>query len=87
SLRELLKQRVKALIVLGEAREKIRRAYEGVVPVVQAGGLSDAVSRAKKAAARGDCVLFSPMCASFDMFGNYEQRGMAFKEIVCESRE
>ncbi|MCG8431995.1 MAG: UDP-N-acetylmuramoyl-L-alanine--D-glutamate ligase [Candidatus Omnitrophica bacterium] len=75
-------RKVKRAVLFGEARDLIGRALEGRVPVDYAHDLSEAVTRAHSAAASGDCVLFSPMCSSFDMFANYEERGRVFKECV-----
>ncbi len=78
----LVKERVKLLILIGEARDKIRSAYKGLVPALDAATLEDAVHLGFKKAVSGDCVLLSPMCASFDMFDNFEHRGRIFKETV-----
>lgn len=77
-----IKQKVKLLILIGEAREKIRAAFEGLLPIEEASSLEEATQKSFKRAQGGDCVLFSPMCASFDMFEDYEHRGRIFKEIV-----
>lgn len=69
-------------MVIGEAREKIRSALGGVLPVKEASTLDEAVNLSYARAESGDCVLLSPMCASFDMFENYEHRGRVFKKIV-----
>jgi UDP-N-acetylmuramoylalanine--D-glutamate ligase len=74
--------KVKKVIVIGEAREKIRAALGNELPVEEAATLQEAVSRAYSLAGKGDYVLLSPMCSSFDMFKNYEERGRVFKEIV-----
>lgn len=74
--------KVKEVILIGEAKEKIKEALEGDLSVEEAADLEEAVSRAFYKAGRGDCVLLSPMCSSFDMFSDYEERGRVFKEIV-----
>jgi UDP-N-acetylmuramoylalanine--D-glutamate ligase len=79
----LFKSRVKALVLIGEAREKIKKAA-GNAPVFMEGDLRSAVIRAKDAASKGDVVLLSPACASFDMFRDFEDRGRQFKRIVME---
>ncbi len=81
-LRDLVKSKVKKMFVIGEAKDKLTKAFGDVVAVGECGSLKDAVEAAKAFAAKGDCVVFSPMCASFDMFKNFEERGKVFKEIV-----
>ena len=81
-LRPLIKERVKRLILIGEAREKIRTAVGDIATAVYAGSLEEAVHIAHNEAAGGDVVLLSPACASFDMFKNFEERGRLFKEAV-----
>ncbi len=81
-LRPLVAQRVKHLVVIGEAAGKIRDALSDVVETSQAASLQEAVLSAREIAAPGDVVLLAPACASFDMFQNYEHRGRAFKEAV-----
>ena len=77
-----VRQKVKKMITIGEARAKLKRTFDGVVPLEEYATLSDAVSRAGAIAQKGDSVLLSPMCTSFDMFANYEERGRCFKELV-----
>jgi UDP-N-acetylmuramoylalanine--D-glutamate ligase len=81
-LRPMVAGRVKALVLIGEAREKIARALAGVAPVHSAESMEEAVRRARALAAPGDVVLLSPACASFDMFRDFEDRGRAFKAAV-----
>ena len=81
-LQDLVKKKVKKVYVIGEAKEKIKKSFAAVVPVEECEGLEVAVQRAQANAAPGDCVLLSPMCASFDMFLNFEERGKIFKSIV-----
>lgn len=77
-------RRVRALILFGEARKKIEDELgEHVSCFVQA-DLRSAVRKAREIAQKGDVVLFSPMCSSFDMFRSYEERGQVFKSIVEE---
>lgn len=82
TISSLLKEKVKFLILIGEATEKINNSFKGLLPIQRASSLDEAVSAAFSKAVSGDCVLLSPMCASFDMFDNYEHRGRVFKEIV-----
>ena len=79
---DLIREKVKLLVLIGEAREKIRSALGGVLPIKEVSTLDEAVNLSYAQAEGGDCVLFSPMCASFDMFENYEHRGRVFKKIV-----
>ena len=70
------------MIVIGETREQLRLTFKDVVPVEVAGTLPAAVDVARRAAKAGESIVLSPMCASFDMFKDYEHRGRVFKEIV-----
>jgi UDP-N-acetylmuramoylalanine--D-glutamate ligase len=81
-LRPVVEGRVKALVLIGEAREKIAKALAGAAPVHGADSMEEAVRRAAALAAPGDVVLLSPACASFDMFRDFEDRGRAFKGAV-----
>ena len=78
----LLRERVKTVITIGTAAEKIERQLAGVVKIESAGTMERAVPLAKELAAAGDVVLLAPACASFDQFQNYEHRGKVFKELV-----
>ena len=81
-LEDLVRRHVKAVIAVGESAEKVRTAFAAVVPVSVATSMDQAVSLAAAQAARGDIVLLSPACASFDWFENYEHRGRVFKDLV-----
>ncbi len=81
-LTPLVREKVKGMFVIGEAREKLIQTFQGVIEVRSCDTLKDAVIAAKDAAVKGDAVLLSPMCASFDMFRDYEDRGRVYKEIV-----
>ena len=81
-LEPLLRKRVKTVITIGSAAEKIERQLDGVVKIERAETLQRAVAFAQEAATGGDTVLLAPACASFDQFENYEQRGRVFKELV-----
>lgn len=83
-LAEGIGRRVKCLVVIGEASPKIQAALGHVKPLTVAASLNEAVAQAAQAASPGDVVLFSPACASFDMFRNYHHRGLEFKRIVGE---
>ena len=81
-LRSHVRQSVKTVVLLGEARDKIAAALRNTVPMVVAASLREAVRFAHAAASRGDVVLLAPACTSFDMFKNFEARGKAFKREV-----
>jgi len=79
---EPLRRKVKEVILIGEAKKKLDSAFRGHIALDEANSLEEAVQRAYFKASPGDCVLLSPMCASFDMFANYEERGRVFKRAV-----
>lgn len=81
-LRPLIKDKVKMLILIGEAGAKLMAALGDQTMAVYADSLEDAVNIAGRTAVNGDVVLLSPACASFDMFRNFEERGRIFKDIV-----
>lgn len=82
SLRELVRQKVKSVVLVGEASEEIYLAWKEILPCQKAGKFEEAVELAYQSAKTGECVLLSPMCKSFDMFVDYEHRGRVFKDIV-----
>ncbi|MBD2715416.1 UDP-N-acetylmuramoyl-L-alanine--D-glutamate ligase [Microvirga sp. STR05] len=80
----LAKSRVKALICLGVDNEKLKASFGGVVPLLEeTQSVEAAVRRAAELAEKGDVVLLSPACASFDLFRNYEDRGRQFAAAVA----
>ena len=83
-LRHLVRDKVKTLVLIGEASEKIKIALGDLTETVMAQDLREAVRISRSMAVKGDVVLLSPACASFDMFVNFEDRGRQFKKIVME---
>ena len=82
-LRDLVKQKVKAIVCIGKDTSRIHDAFEDDVDViVNSSSMEDAVMIASHIAEKGNTVLLSPACASFDWFKNYEERGDKFKEAV-----
>ena len=82
-LMSLVREKVKAVICLGVDHKKIIDAFGNVVDIMlEVNSMSDAVKMAKRIAEKGDTVLLSPACASFDLFENYEDRGNQFKQAV-----
>jgi UDP-N-acetylmuramoylalanine--D-glutamate ligase len=77
-----IRQRVKRLILIGEAAPLIAKAMEGYQAVERADTLKQAVESAASGARTGEVVLLSPACASFDMFADYQDRGRQFKALV-----
>lgn len=85
AIRDLVKERVKAIVCLGVDNHLIQDALSKDVPqMVSTDNMEDAVRSAFQLSAKGDVVLLSPACASFDLFKNYEDRGRKFKEVVRE---
>jgi UDP-N-acetylmuramoylalanine--D-glutamate ligase len=73
---------VRHLVAFGEAREEIKAVFNGLISISMAATMAEAVAQAHRAAAPGDVVLLSPACASFDMYGNYAERGDDFRSAV-----
>ena len=83
SLVPLAKEKVKAMVCMGLDNHKFHESFDGIVPeIVEAGSAHEAVQMASRLAKKGDVVLLSPCCASFDLFKNYEDRGEQFKAEV-----
>ena len=84
-LNDLVKEKVKAIVCMGTDNSKIHEAFGDFVSmIVNAGSAKEAVQAAFHFADKGDVVLLSPACASFDLFKNYEDRGKQFKLAVKE---
>lgn len=81
-----LRDRGRALVLIGEAAGRIDEAARGVLPITRAVSMSDAVRAAQEFAQSGDAVLLSPACSSFDMFRDYKERGDAFAAAVRQLR-
>jgi UDP-N-acetylmuramoylalanine--D-glutamate ligase len=86
-LSSLIRERVKALVLVGETRELLARTWNGLVPAYLAADMPAAVARAWELATPGEVVLLSPACASFDMFKDYAHRGETFQKLVEELRD
>ena len=82
-LMSLVREKVKAIICLGVDNKKIIDAFGNVVDImIEVTNMNDAVKMAQRLTEKGDAVLLSPACASFDLFENYEDRGRQFKQAV-----
>ena len=82
-LYEIVEEKVRAIICLGEHNQKLIQSFQGKVEtIVQASSMSEAVNQSYSLANKGEVVLLSPSCASFDLFENYEDRGFQFKKAV-----
>jgi UDP-N-acetylmuramoylalanine--D-glutamate ligase len=83
-----VKQKVKTLICLGKDNEKLKKAFGDAVPrIMETQSVKELVRIALDAADKGDIVLLSPACASFDLFKNYEDRGNQFRDAVQELKK
>ncbi|HOW88044.1 MAG TPA: UDP-N-acetylmuramoyl-L-alanine--D-glutamate ligase [Candidatus Omnitrophota bacterium] len=82
TLRDIIRRKVRCAILIGAARPLMREAWQGAVEMLEAQSLEDASRLGTEKAHRGDTVLLSPACASFDMFKNYQERGDLFKALI-----
>jgi UDP-N-acetylmuramoylalanine--D-glutamate ligase len=83
-LNDLIAARVKALVLIGETRERLARVWRGLAPAYLADDMAAAVARARELSRPGEVVLLSPACASFDMYRDYAHRGQDFQNLVRE---
>lgn len=83
-LQDLVREKVKALVLIGEARERIRRSLGDLTLTLEAESLPEAVRIGYGQTAPGDVVLLSPACSSFDMFRNYAERGDVFQKAALD---
>jgi UDP-N-acetylmuramoylalanine--D-glutamate ligase len=79
-----VREKVRAMILIGTAAPKMLKEFSDKTKCVMATSMEDAVAKARREAKKGDVVLLSPACASFDMFQDYEHRGHEFKRLVME---
>ena len=83
-LNKIIKEKVKKLILIGAAKEKIKKQLDKDINYIEVNTMEEAVRQGYSLAEEGDIVLLSPACASFDMYNNFEERGKHFKKIVKE---
>jgi len=81
-LTPLVREKVKAVVLIGQMTEKLFALWNSAVPCVKAGSLAEAVDQTQQLAQEGDVVLFSPGCSSFDMFKDFEDRGDQFRALI-----
>ena len=87
-IKDQVKEKVKVLICLGKDNEKLKKFFGGMVPVVkETQSVNELVKMALQEAKKGDVVLLSPACASFDLFKNYEDRGDQFRRSVLDLKK
>jgi UDP-N-acetylmuramoylalanine--D-glutamate ligase len=81
-MRDLVAEKARTVITIGKAADRIAEALKGAAPIVAAGDMEHAVKWAAQNARKGETVLLSPACASFDQYRNFEHRGQHFEELV-----
>jgi UDP-N-acetylmuramoylalanine--D-glutamate ligase len=82
SIKELVRERVRCAVLIGETRARLREDWDGTTQLIEASSFGEAVDLARKTASPGDTVLLSPGTSSFDMFRDYADRGNQFRELV-----
>lgn len=87
SIHESVKERVKSVRLIGEAAGRILKEWKGIADIKKVESLKEALEETTDVAERGDVVILSPGCSSFDMFSNFEERGSEFKKLVNELEE
>jgi UDP-N-acetylmuramoylalanine--D-glutamate ligase len=86
-LNELLQKKVRAAVLIGKASQQMSKEWDSIIPLYSVSTLEEAVNSAFDLAKKGDVVLLSPACSSFDMFNDYEDRGNQFKNLVMSLKE
>ena len=81
-LRRMAAKKAKAILLIGEGRGSMAKALEGATEIIQVERLEEAVPLAAERAIRGDVILLSPACSSFDQFRDYKERGDLFQKLV-----
>jgi UDP-N-acetylmuramoylalanine--D-glutamate ligase len=81
-LTKLVREKVKAVVLIGQMTGKLFTLWSSTVPCVKAATLADSIDKAQQLARPGDVVLFSPGCSSFDMFKDFEDRGDQFRALI-----
>jgi UDP-N-acetylmuramoylalanine--D-glutamate ligase len=82
SIKDCIARHVRGVTLIGEAASRIQKEWAGAAPISLAGSLEGALEDVHRQVKRGDVVIFSPGCSSFDMFKNFEHRGQVFKDLV-----
>ena len=80
----LIKKKVKNIFLIGEATPIIKKQLKDSASMIECNTLENAIKKIYSVAQKGDIVLFSPACASFDQFNDFEHRGKIFKELVLK---
>lgn len=83
----LVEERVRVMVLIGQASDKLEKVFEGHTRIVRAKDMGEAVQLTRREAHSGDVVLLSPGCASFDQFQNFEERGDIFRKEVLKLKE
>lgn len=81
-IKPLVKEKVKAMVCLGKDNSRLNQAFKSILPMSETADMQEAVKMAYDFGEKGDTVLLSPGCASFDLFKNFEERGKQFKDAV-----